>query len=125
MTTLELINKIKHHILPYNHDLVLIDFDGDVLNFKNKIKGIYFLIDDKDDIIYIGYSLNVPYRIFSHFNNGNSLSEEVKQVKYLVADEKHLTAIEAELIAFCKPRYNNQRRITKEEKEKNYQRQWK
>lgn len=79
--------------------------------------GVYYIHDDKGDIIYIGKSKNIKKRITQHFTNSNSKSRKIQALVTSVSYEKtgsELVALlkESEEIKKIKPIFNRALRKT-------------
>lgn len=66
------------------------------------ICGIYFLVN-KDEVIYVGKSINIVIRILSHYRSPKIFTS----IKYLECNEKDLDKLETHYIVALKPKYNN------------------
>ena len=80
------------------------------INVKNKLLksdnsinfiGVYFLIDEKNKIVYVGQTKAGMSRIISHKQD-----KTFQEYKYLPCEEKYLNIIEAFFIGKFKPKYN-------------------
>lgn len=79
--------------------------------------GIYYIHNEKGDIIYIGKSKNIKKRVNQHFTGSNSKSKKIQRDVYAVTFEEtgsELIALlkESEEIKINKPVYNRAQRKT-------------
>lgn len=79
--------------------------------------GIYYIHNEKGDIIYIGKSKNIKKRVNQHFTGSNSKSKKIQRDVYAVTFEEtgsELIALlkESEEIKINKPIYNRSQRKT-------------
>lgn len=88
-----------------------------VLNLP-KEAGVYYFYDNRDDLIYVGKSINIHDRVMSHLNN--NLHKKAIEMKSAIADVKY-TVTGSELIALLlesseiktkQPIYNRAQRRT-------------
>lgn len=88
-----------------------------VLNLP-KEAGVYYFYDNRDDLIYVGKSINIHDRVMSHLNN--NLHKKAIEMKSAIADVKY-TVTGSELIALLlesseiktkQPIYNRSQRRT-------------
>lgn len=88
-----------------------------VLNLP-KEAGVYYFYDNRDDLIYVGKSINIHDRVMSHLNN--NLHKKAIEMKSAIADIKY-TVTGSELIALLlesseikekQPIYNRAQRRT-------------
>jgi len=82
-----------------------------------QIPGVYFFYNDKNDLVYIGKSINIYKRVQQHFKGKDRKSIKIQnQVKYIRFEEtgSELIALlhESELIKIHKPIFNRAQRKT-------------
>ena len=65
--------------------------------------GIYFLIDDQNEVVYVGQSTNIYDRCITHYKNKDIL---FTKIKYLLVSESKLDNVEGYFILKYKPKYN-------------------
>ncbi len=78
--------------------------------------GVYYFLDQEQNIIYIGKSLNAYNRAMSHFNakeqKGRKMLNELYNVDFVATGSELIALLlEAEEIKKHKPKYNRQRKI--------------
>lgn len=72
------------------------------------IRGVYMMLDNKNNPLYVGQSVYLKARIMSHFKgntNTNKHSKEFEKVIIVVAKD-YLNIIEGTLINLYNPKYN-------------------
>ncbi len=85
---------------------------ADVINSLPESAGVYYFLNDKNDIIYIGKSANIRKRVLSHFAETKShktitMNREVSDVTYeLTGSELVALLLESDEIKKHKPRFN-------------------
>jgi len=90
------------------------------MNNTNKIIGVYFLYD-KDEIIYIGSSLNIIKRINTHRNQSTKLRKRMPfdfdGYSYIYCTPDKRVEVEKYWIKKIKPKYNTyyKEKITKDD----------
>lgn len=78
--------------------------------------GIYYFVNEKEEIIYIGKSHNIRQRVLSHFKNQRSsktirLKEEVADIRYKqTGSELIALLLEQDEIKKLQPKYNRSRK---------------
>ncbi len=79
--------------------------------------GVYIFYGPEDEVLYVGKSLNVRYRVLSHFSNDHSttkemhLCQETSRVEAIeTAGELSALLLESQLIKTLSPLYNRQLR---------------
>lgn len=90
------------------------DFDIDTfLKNLTRLPGIYKMLNDKDDIIYIGKAKNLKNRVTSYFRKGTASPKQQVMVAKIARIEITVTPtegeallLESQLIKRHKPRYN-------------------
>jgi hypothetical protein len=87
------------------------ELQKDKLTRYKGIKGVYLLLNNDDEIVYIGISNNVANRVKKHFQGTTHLarfSSEISRAFYLeVADDVERETIEKLLINQFRPVYND------------------
>lgn len=74
-----------------------------------ELPGVYFFIDNKNNIIYIGKAKNIKQRLIQHLNQSKELLKKVSRIEYKVLNsELEALITEAILIYKYKPFYNIQ-----------------
>ncbi len=74
-----------------------------------ELPGVYFFIDNKNNIIYIGKAKNIKQRLLQHLNQSKELLKKVSRIEYKVLNsELEALITEAILIYKYKPFYNIQ-----------------
>jgi excinuclease UvrABC nuclease subunit len=72
--------------------------------------GVYFLKNNKEEVLYIGKAINIKKRVQTHFTNGHSFAKfypQVRSVDYItVRTEKDALVLENQLIKKLQPKYN-------------------
>ena len=76
-------------------------------SIKNTTAGIYILWEN-EDIVYVGQSIHLEWRILSHLRNPKSNKKNATHFAILPTEKKSLNQSERELIKILKPRYNVQ-----------------
>lgn len=71
----------------------------------SKIQGIYFLIDEDQEVVYIGKSVDIISRVSAHVNNNNKTFTTFSYIEMNISDSL-LSEIESDLIAIYRPKYN-------------------
>ncbi|MGL5692714.1 MAG: GIY-YIG nuclease family protein, partial [Peptostreptococcaceae bacterium] len=93
---------------------------GETMDIKEKIKsfpkepGIYMMLDENNDIIYVGKSKSLRDRVQSYFYNVNNHSRKIKRMVKNIKDIKIIQAdteldaliLECKKIHEIKPMYN-------------------
>jgi len=92
---LDIINK-------YN-DIIDINIDSNITNVPPLISGVYFLFNDID-LVYIGKSNNIYFRIITHIGNDRIVFDKYSYVKI---DGDYMSIVEAVLIKYYKPKHNS------------------
>lgn len=78
--------------------------------------GVYYFMDNKDEIIYIGKSYNIKNRVLSHFKNKRSvktlrLKEEIADIRFeKTGSELIALLLESDKIKKLQPKYNRSRK---------------
>lgn len=65
------------------------------------LSGVYFLIDDQDEVVYVGQSVNVFSRIAAH-----AQTKDFRCVSYIPCSLSQLDALESHYINKFKPKLN-------------------
>ena len=102
-------NFIREDINPklLNANLNINEFD----DIPNKI-GVYFLYNEKDELIYIGKSIHIKKRIEQHLKNSKTekaikLRSEIAKIEYTLTGSELISLLmESELIKLHQPIYN-------------------
>lgn len=88
----------------------MIEFDGRVkLEDRARLpqcSGIYFVQDDKDNVLYVGKSINIRQRWLSHLRHKQAKELNEAYVAWIVADESVLSDLEEEYIGRLFPKWN-------------------
>jgi excinuclease UvrABC nuclease subunit len=75
-------------------------------------KGVYRFFNGEKEIIYIGKSVNLSSRINDHLEGSSNTDFFIHEVDYIdhiyVDDELDRTVLEAVLIKYYKPKYNQE-----------------
>lgn len=78
---------------------------------------VYKFIDEKNNVLYVGKTVNMEYRMRNHFSKkshlyGSGLYEKVQRIEYITCKSEY-EALQKELayISFYKPRYNSASKI--------------
>lgn len=80
--------------------------------------GVYYFINDENDIVYIGKSKNIHERVLSHFHNNRSkraieMKNQITDISYeLTGSELVALLLESREIKKFKPKYNRAQRRT-------------
>ena len=80
-------------------------------NYVSKVNGIYFLYK-REDIIYIGKSINVIFRIGQHLSDYHKDFDYYKFIEF--NEDEDLEKIEKEYIDKYKPFYNIKKNLNRE-----------
>lgn len=90
--------------------------DAEIIKELPEESGVYYFLNQQNDIIYIGKSKNIKTRVFSHFRN-ESTSKSVKMVDEIYHISYELTGseliallLESNEIKQSKPKYNRRQR---------------
>lgn len=67
------------------------------------VSGIYFLIDEKGEVVYVGQSINVHARIAQHESDSHKV---FSRAKVIPCRKDELRTLEMRYIAEHRPRYN-------------------
>ncbi len=83
------------------------------LNLLPDMPGVYFMLDKKEEIIYIGKAKNLKNRVRSYFNKAHDVPKlrvmvpQIISFKYIITDtEVEALILESHLIKKHKPKYN-------------------
>lgn len=78
---------------------------------------VYKFIDEKNNVLYVGKTVNMDYRMKQHFSKSSHLSHtdlytKVQRIEYMTCKSEY-EALQKELmyINFYKPRYNSASKI--------------
>ena len=61
------------------------------------------MINEVNDIVYVGQSVNIDSRIMSHFNDETKI---FNRYSYVLCEKQHLTTLESLYIYYFEPVYN-------------------
>lgn len=68
--------------------------------------GIYFFFDKENKLIYIGMSVNIKSRIYTHSHYGRFWIEKVRSISLIKCEKESLRKLEREYIKKYCPVYN-------------------
>lgn len=69
--------------------------------------GVYFLLDDKDEVVYVGSSTNIDNRV-----SGHRTYWAFARATYVLCRPEERDELERRYIRACRPRFNRQKYIT-------------
>jgi DNA polymerase-3 subunit epsilon len=117
--------KLFEHLRSVEEDILRLSLKGLNSNLSKKIvdhlpeeTGVYYFVDGKGEIIYIGKSLNIRDRVLSHLSNNNTkraqeMRDRVVDIKWeLTGSELVALLLESDEIKRRKPVYNRSQRRT-------------
>lgn len=90
--------------------------DKEKLHGITEDTGVYYFLNEQEEIIYVGKSLNIRQRVYSHFRNANSkraitMINETVDIRTEVTGSELLALLkESEEIKTIKPKYNRQQK---------------
>lgn len=112
-------NEVNKFIKPWNFYSNLPDeIKPELISNIPEDTGIYYFINDKNEIIYIGKSRNIKKRVLSHFKNKRSaktlkLKEEIKDIRFEQTGSELISLLlESDEIKKHQPKYNRSRKKT-------------
>lgn len=68
--------------------------------------GIYFVISDSSELLYIGKSINIRQRVSEYYRSSSFSNEGKVRIAWLIVNELDLNEKEKALIRYHRPRYN-------------------
>lgn len=78
------------------------------LNNISGQRGIYFIFDKEDNLIYIGQSNHISIRIEQHSKTSMWFKPYARKISFIEIEEENLKNIEMEYILKYNPRFNSE-----------------
>lgn len=111
--------EVKKFIKPWNfYSNLPENIKPELINSLPEATGVYYFLNDKEEVIYIGKSHNIKTRVLSHFKNQRSsktlrLKEEITDIRFTTTGSELIALIfESDEIKRVQPKYNRSRKRT-------------